>query len=365
MRFAFAPAAFAAAALLFAVQPMAGKAVLPSFGGSPAVWTTCLLFFQGVLLLGYLYAHAMGRLTTRQQVCVHAVVLALGGGSRLLALKFGWADTSPFADSPVPGVLTRLAALALGPAFALSATAPLIQRWFAAGWPVMNPYALYAASNAGSFVGLLAYPFVIEPRLDLDQQAGWWLLGYAVAGLLVLTSGFLALFPSPLGGEGLGVRGESHNDRHQNDDAVDDKVLVHESIQPTNSMDIVTSPPWARPSPLTPLPRGERGDLVLLAALPSSLLGSVTTHLTTDIAPVPLLWVVPTGVVPPSPFIVAFGRWPGGRSAGTSVGPFRRRVTYQSHGPRRWGRGGAPDYLPDGGHTLPRRTADEAGPCCV
>ena len=190
MRLPFALAAFSAAALLFAVQPMAGKAVLPTFGGSPAVWTTCLLFFQAVLLLGYLYAHALGRFSVRGQVAIHAVVLCLGGASRLIANQFGWADAEYFPDWPVLGVLARLAVLTFGPAFALSATAPLIQRWFAAGWPGKNPYVLYAASNAGSLLGLLGYPFLIEPRFDLLQQAEWWLLGYAMAGVIILVCGF-------------------------------------------------------------------------------------------------------------------------------------------------------------------------------
>jgi hypothetical protein len=273
MRLPFALAAFSAAALLFAVQPMAGKAVLPTFGGSPAVWTTCLLFFQAVLLLGYLYAHAISRFSVRVQVAIHACVLILGGAARLAANQFGWADAEFFPDWPVPGVLTRLAALAFGPAFALSATAPLIQRWFAAGWPGKNPYVLYAASNAGSLLGLLSYPFLIEPRWDLLQQAEWWLVGYGVAGGLIL---FCGLFSPSLEGRGWGL-GED-----------------------------------APPNPPAPFPqgKGEQNPVywLALAALPSSLLSSVTSHLTTDIAPVPLLWVVPLAIYLIS-YIVAFGRW--------------------------------------------------------
>lgn len=271
MRLPFALASFSAAALLFAVQPMAGKAVLPTFGGSPSVWTTCLLFFQSVLLLGYLYAHALARLNIRTQVIIHAVVLILGGSARLAANQFGWVDDEFFPDWPVLGVLTRLAVLAFGPAFALSATAPLIQRWFAAGWPGKNPYVLYAASNAGSLLGLLAYPFVVEPRFDLVQQANWWLFDYAFAAAFVLISGLLCLVPAARAS------------------------LLTQTISESST-----------PSALHP-----RQCLMWLglAALPSSLLSSVTSHLTTDIAPVPLLWVVPLAIYLVS-FIVAFGRWP-------------------------------------------------------
>lgn len=274
MRFSFALAAFSAAALLFAVQPMAGKAVLPTFGGSPAVWTTCLLFFQSVLLLGYLYAHAIGRISTRGQLIVHAIVLIVGGGSRFIADRFGWAEQEFFPDWPVLGVLARLSVLALGPALALSATAPLIQRWFAMGWPGKNPYVLYAASNAGSLLGLLTYPFLIEPRFDLLQQADGWLVGYAVAGLFVLVSGSFALRSSK---------------SNENASGNTDQLLNH-------SDDLTVS----NPNPT---------KWLILAALPSSLLSSVTSHLTTDIAPVPLLWVVPLAIYLVS-FIVAFGRWP-------------------------------------------------------
>jgi hypothetical protein len=186
---------FASAALLFAVQPMAGKDLLPLAGGTPAVWTTCLVFFQGVLLLGYLYADRLtAKLSVDRQALVH---LAVGGLGLAAAL---WLRPDPAwipedQDYPTLGLAAYLAALVGVPFFAVSATAPLLQRWFAhtghrtAG----DPYFLYAASNAGSLLGLLAYPFAVEPVLSLGEQQTVWAAGYGLLLGLVAACAVVAL----------------------------------------------------------------------------------------------------------------------------------------------------------------------------
>src|SRR5688572_17352986 len=153
-RLLFAATMFLSAALLFVVQPMTGKQLLPLCGGTPAVWNTCLVFFQAALLLGYLYAHGLGRLPVGRQLVVHAVVLAAGFG---LVVAFGRLKPDPAlipdaADVPVAGLILGLAACVGGPFLVLAATAPLLQKWFAAA-SHRDPYPLYAASNAGSLIG--------------------------------------------------------------------------------------------------------------------------------------------------------------------------------------------------------------------
>src|SRR5262249_31012328 len=171
----FAITLFAGAALLFLVEPLVGKLLLPLVGGSPGVWNTCMVFFQAVLLGGYLYAHrSTGQLGVRRQAVVHLVLLA----AVLFAFQAALAATgSPVPvvsrllpadqDYPVVGVVALLGVAIGVPFFVLSTTSPLLQRWFAAtGHPsAKDPYFLYAASNAGSLLGLLGYPFVLEPRL--------------------------------------------------------------------------------------------------------------------------------------------------------------------------------------------------------
>lgn len=306
----FAAAVFLSAALLFVAQPLVGKQFLPLAGGGPGVWNACLAFFQLVLLLGYLYAHALGRLPVRRQVFVHAGVSLLGAALLLLTrLEPNPALLPDAADAPALDLFAALAVCAGGPVFVLAATAPLVQRWFAGTG--RDPYPLYAASNAGSLLGLLAYPLLLEPLLPVsDQRAGW---GWAFAAGVLLVAGCgvrgSRFFPpSPLGGEGTaepqataGVRGEPATGDSQGEPGCDFPQL-HPSPQPWPSA--AASPP----------PQGGRGRQpdprwLLLPALTAALLSAVTAHLTTDVAPVPLLWVIPLGVYLAT-FVVAFGRWP-------------------------------------------------------
>ncbi len=259
----FSASLFASGLLLFWVQPLVGKKLLPLFGGAPAVWNTCLVFFQSCLLLGYLYAHAQAKFVPpRFQVGVHLFWVIIGW----ICLRASVPATSTSADAFHPVVsLLLLLTLTIGLPFAvLSASAPLLQVWYARTSAARDPYFLYAASNLGSLAGLLGYPLVMEPNLSLTWQARAWSLGYLCTAALIAGAGIVML------------RGKS---------------------QPPGN----PSEPPGRTSP------SMWWKWLAYAALPSSLLLSVTTHLTTDIAAVPLLWVVPLAVYLWS-FVLVFGR---------------------------------------------------------
>src|SRR5262245_20952830 len=187
MTLLYAIAIFLAAALLFVVQPLIGRIVLPKLGGSPAVWTTCMVFFQGVLLLGYLYAHVLTtRVRPRTQVIIHTVLLGLAAIALPIRISVGEPSGRP--------VLWLLATLAIiiGPLFLLiSTTGPLLQRWYslAGGARAADPYFLSIASNAGSAVGLLAYPLLLERLMTRQQQSWWWGIGYALGAALIILCG--------------------------------------------------------------------------------------------------------------------------------------------------------------------------------
>ena len=166
----FAVAIFTSAALVFVVQPMVTKLVLPMLGGSPSVWNTAMVFFQTALLAGYAYAHALQRLSSmRAQVATHLVLLLLA--ALFLPLKISGLLGDPNPNAPIGWLLATLALSVGAPLAVLSATAPLLQAWYArvrAGHADgQNPYVLYAASNLGSFLALLAYPILIEPLITL------------------------------------------------------------------------------------------------------------------------------------------------------------------------------------------------------
>jgi hypothetical protein len=265
----FVAASFLAAFLLFLVQPMVGKMVLPRFGGVPAVWNTCQLFFQFALLAGYAYAHlSVARFGVRRQIVVHAAVLLLPLLSLPIALP---AETNWSGEgSPIPPLLGLMALTVGVPFFVVSATAPLLQRWYAeSGGPsAADPYFLYAASNIGSMAALVGYPLVVEPNLTLAQQGRLWAIGFGVLAVLIAACG-------------LAVR------------AVRREPLP---VAQANA----AAPPVAWPTRLY---------WIALAFVPSSLLLGVTTYITTDIAPVPLLWVVPLALYLLS-FVLVFLKLP-------------------------------------------------------
>jgi len=270
------------AALLFALQPMVGKMLLPLLGGAPAVWNTCLMFFQTTLLAGYLYAHLVAqRLGPRAQAIVHLGLV----GAAALTLPIAVRAAGPPGPRPSLWLLGVLTATAGAPFLALAATAPLLQRWFAAAAhpAARDPFFLYAASNAGSLLALAAYPAVVERHLPSAAQAWWWAWGYGafVASTALCAWGFVRArpaAPSPPPGAAPAAPG---------------------------------APPDAAPATGS---WPERLGWGALAAVPSSLLLSVTAHATTNIAAAPLLWVVPLGLYLAT-FVLAFARTPPPRRA--------------------------------------------------
>jgi hypothetical protein len=259
----FTFAIFLSATLLFLVQPMVGKILLPSVGGSPAVWNTCMVFFQAVLLAGYLYAHLLSKLQMMAQVIVHAVVLTIA----LAFVPFATQWTPPTNAKPIPWLLETLGLMAALPFFAISSTGPLLQRWFSRtqSTRATDPYFLYAASNAGSIVGLLAYPILMEPRLIRADQALAWAWGVRVLAVGVLLCGFVAWYHAT-------------------------RAKRAPQTSPPQTPDSINIPSTNADAPIT---NGRRLRWILLAAVPSSLMLGVTQHLTSDVAAVPLLWMIP------------------------------------------------------------------------
>ena len=262
----FTATLFLSAGLMFLVEPMVARMVLPRLGGSPSVWSTCLVFFQATLLLGYAYAHVLtSAVPHRQQIFVHFSMMLLAA----LSLPLGIAADAP----PVGGwqswwLLTRLALTAGPTVFAISATAPLLQSWFSAldHGAAADPYFLYAGSNAGSLLALLTYPLLFEPAFRLDDQALLW------------SGGFSALIISvALCAAATVVRAKPAATVVQADS-------THGRLR-------------------------ERLRWTALAIVPSSLLLGVTSHIASDVASAPLLWVVPLAVYLLS-FIVVFARRP-------------------------------------------------------
>lgn len=252
---------FVSASLLFAVEPMAGKALLPRLGGVPGAWTACLLFFQAALLVGYAYVWVGARfLRVRARVVVH---LALLGVALVVLVPFAWpegpSDLSP-VEAPETWALAFLALNVGAPFTILSATGPLLQDWLATTTRA-RPYFLYAASNAGSLGALLAYPFVIEPWLDLEAQASAFRGGLVVVAIGIAIAGAFVL----------------RDAREQS----------------------------AMPSSAEPIAWKRRARWIGLALVPSMLLAGSTSTLSLDLAPLPLLWVVPLAIYLLS-FVLAF-----------------------------------------------------------
>src|SRR5262245_44069075 len=163
---------FLSAFLLFVCEPMVGKMLLPYLGGAAAVWTTCVLFFQAMLLFGYIYSHLLARVADmRKQIAVHAVIVLLP--IAFLPIRFSVASSETFSLHPALRLLAVLMTSTAVPFFVVSTTAPLLQNWFSRTTHAASgdPYFLYSASNAGSLLALLAYPFLIEPRIGVAAQS--------------------------------------------------------------------------------------------------------------------------------------------------------------------------------------------------
>src|SRR5215211_5095080 len=182
----YAATIFTSAFLLFQIQPMISKAILPWFGGTPAVWTVCLLFFQSLLFAGYAYAHFTSAwLRPAQQALLHALALIAALALLYFMHAIPHAHLQPRGEAdPTAAILTILAITIGLPYLVLSATGPLLQAWFARSFPGRTPYRLYALSNVGSLLALLSYPFVFERQFDLPAQANLWSAGFIAFAFL-------------------------------------------------------------------------------------------------------------------------------------------------------------------------------------
>src|SRR5215467_1475922 len=258
---------FVSAFLLFCCEPMVGKMVLPILGGAASVWTTCVLFFQVMLLVGYVYTHLLGKLKrVRDQIFIHIALMLIA--LAFLPIRFGSVSGHP-SESPVLWLLGHLL-IAIGVPFAvISATAPLLQNWLAKTPSAFgrDPYFLYAASNFGSLLALLAYPVIFEPRYGVMGQSRLWLDGY---GVLLALVGFAAVL----------IWREA---RYVKQDEAD---IGEPAIAPT----------WKI-----------RGHWLAAAFVPSALMLAVTNHISLNIGSVPFLWVIPLAVYLLT-FIMAFAR---------------------------------------------------------
>jgi SAM-dependent methyltransferase len=268
----FVATIFLGSFLLFLVQPMIARMVLPRLGGAPAVWNSAMLVYQALLLAGYAYAHWLGRFRPRRQALIHFAAFAAAATT----LPIGLIGLTPSATANPFLWVPALLFASIGPLFfVVSAQAPLMQRWYALT-EGRDPYPLYAASNLGSFVGLLAYPLVVEPWLPLSAQRWLWTAAYA---LLVFAVGWCAM------------------------------------ALPNQSVAVPVHAEAPAPS------QAEVARWALLAAVPSGLILSTTLHLTTDIVAMPLLWVIPLGVYLLS-FSFAFASRRGPARLVSGVAPF-------------------------------------------
>jgi SAM-dependent methyltransferase len=243
--------------LLFLTQPMVARMALPRLGGAPAVWNSAMLVYQALLLGGYAYAHWIAQLRPRKQAGLHLALFGLAA----LWLPIGLSAAIPPANFAPAFWVPWFLVSSIGPLFLIvAAQAPLMQRWYAMESARGEPYALYAASNLGSFAGLISYPLIVEPLLTLQQQSMVWTGGYALLALMVAGCAL---------------------------------TIPREAVE-------------REPVEITPAPSRRRiVHWIILAAIPSGLMLSTTTHLTTDIVAIPLLWVVPLGLYLLS-FVVAF-----------------------------------------------------------
>ena len=264
----FAATLFVSATLLFLVQPMFARMLLPLIGGAPAAWNTCVVFFQMALVVGYLYAHPSVKwLGARKQALLHLTLLLLPLAALPIHIGERWASPPP--GNPIPWLFLVLLVSVGLPFFAVSTSAPLLQRWFAATAhsSARDPYFLYAASNLGSLLALLMYPLLVEPAFRLTMQSRLWAGGYGLLVLLTAVCGWTMW--------------------NQPESALDDRPPVPEADTPVS---------WTT-----------RVRWLALAAVPSSLMLSVNTYITTDIAAVPLLWVIPLAIYLLT-FVIVFAR---------------------------------------------------------
>jgi hypothetical protein len=274
MIYLFGLTIFLSSALLFLVEPMIARMLLPMLGGAPAVWNTCMVFFQATLFAGYLYTHATTRwLKPRTQAAVHVTLWLLSIATIPIALSV---NAVPTVGSPILWLFGALITSVGMPFFLLSTTSPMLQQWLATDRRQLaaNPYVLYAAGNVASLMALLSYPLIFEQRLRLGEQRLIWAIGYAA--LAVLTASCAALMIRAA--SKTGATPSTDRDHAQEDDPAGEiRLSVPDRLR------------W-----------------VALAFIPSSLVLAVTTYLTTDIAAVPMLWVLPLALYLLT-FVLVFG----------------------------------------------------------
>jgi hypothetical protein len=304
----FAATLFVSAFLLFLVQPMIAQIILPLLGGTPAVWNTCMVFFQAALLAGYFYTHsATTYFPVKRQTLVQGVLLILP--LALFMLPFSIGNWTPATEvNPIWSVLYILLLVVGLPFFVVATSAPLLQRWFSSTGhsSAKDPYFLYGASNLGSMLALLSYPFVFQRIFELPELARVWTIGYAALIVLVGICAFVvwraprvATIPVP---------------------ATENMPVTVPTTQSQQSITRRTGRQRAKPvfaATVAPVATAMEGKLTWLrrlrwtglAAGPSSLMLGVTAYMTTDIAPIPLIWIVPLTLYLLS-FILVFSRWP-------------------------------------------------------
>jgi hypothetical protein len=261
--FIFAVTVFLGATLSFQIQPLISKAILPWFGGSPAVWTVCLLFFQIMLFAGYYYSSRLIRhFRTRGQFLVHSALLITALTVSIIPQP-SWRP--PNDDFPVSRILWLLTCHVGLPFLCLSASGPLQQVWFRRVFPGKSPWALYAFSNAGSFIGLLSVPFFLEIWFATSQQSAFWYRGFIAFEILSLLTGIIACRSSA-------------------------EIAKTSAIVPGNGS---AKERRTQDRSVAQSAAGYRGFCLLLALVPTVLLSAITSILTTDVSPVPFLWIVP------------------------------------------------------------------------
>ena len=260
----FACALFVSAFLLFVLEPFVAKSMLPRLGGTPMVWNTCVVFFQAALLVGYFAAHLTTRPGLPRSVAWLYPALIVGA---MIVLPLSFPRVPAADNQPAAWLLGELGRVAAIPTIALSMSAPALQTWFSRTrlQGAEDPYFLYAASNAGSLLALLAYPTVIEPSLGLQPQARVWAAGFVILAILVGTCA----------------------------------IITRRCRQQSLPADHISLP--------TAIASAQRVRWIALAFIPSSLMLGVTTYISTDIAAVPLIWVVPLALYLAT-FVIAFGR---------------------------------------------------------
>jgi len=259
--FVYAATIFLSAFLLFQVQPMIAKFILPWFGGSAAVWSAALLFFQLLLLAGYLYAHCLIRyFKPKQQIMIHCTLLAISIITLPIVPKDYWKPAG--GSDPLIGILLLLGATIGLPYTLLSSTSPLLQAWYLRTRADVIPYRLFALSNFGSMLALLSYPFLVEPNIALRLQARTWSVGFALFAIVCALAGW---------------RSRNGTDPLQ--------TAAREDAKPPRFSTILM---W-----------------ISLAACASTLLLATTSHLTQNVAPIPLLWIAPLSIYLLT-FILAF-----------------------------------------------------------